>query len=138
MARDSSSWLTGRIPNLIGRAPPVGTAWAPGRASAARVCVGGVAPRTHQASGPALSPVGWFQAFQRSSLPASQRAQPCVPPPARPPPGSRSEEHTSELQSHLNLVCRLPLESREETCPAKGHYLSTVLERTRGGRAARS
>src|SRR5207237_10003633 len=23
---------------------------------------------------------------------------------------SRSEEHTSELQSHLNLVCRLPLE----------------------------
>src|SRR5207237_10739360 len=24
--------------------------------------------------------------------------------------GSRSEEHTSELQSHLNLVCRLLLE----------------------------
>src|SRR5260370_32394936 len=24
-----------------------------------------------------------------------------------PPSGSRSEEHTSELQSHLNLVCRL-------------------------------
>src|SRR4029434_7581997 len=24
----------------------------------------------------------------------------------------RSEEHTSELQSHLNLVCRLPLEIR--------------------------
>src|SRR4029077_1603551 len=25
-------------------------------------------------------------------------------------PGPRSEEHTSELQSHLNLVCRLLLE----------------------------
>src|SRR5260370_2173532 len=33
------------------------------------------------------------------------------------PPGlerllQRSEEHTSELQSHLNLVCRLPLEKK--------------------------
>src|SRR5260370_6106089 len=31
------------------------------------------------------------------------------------PPGcpSRSEEHTSELQSHLNLVCRLLLEKKK-------------------------
>src|SRR5260370_37443722 len=28
------------------------------------------------------------------------------------PQGSRSEEHTSELQSHLNLVCRLLLEKK--------------------------
>src|SRR5207237_10605708 len=27
-------------------------------------------------------------------------------------PGVRSEEHTSELQSHLNLVCRLLLEKK--------------------------
>src|SRR4029077_11472681 len=27
--------------------------------------------------------------------------------------GKRSEEHTSELQSHLNLVCRLLLEKKE-------------------------
>src|SRR5260370_15247138 len=27
-------------------------------------------------------------------------------------PRSRSEEHTSELQSHLNLVCRLLLEKK--------------------------
>src|SRR5690242_21096837 len=26
--------------------------------------------------------------------------------------GFRSEEHTSELQSHVNLVCRLPLEKK--------------------------
>src|SRR5260370_31787034 len=29
----------------------------------------------------------------------------------------RSEEHTSELQSHLNLVCRLLLEKKKEKCP---------------------
>src|SRR6202040_4003430 len=28
-------------------------------------------------------------------------------------PDSRSEEHTSELQSHVNLVCRLLLEKKE-------------------------
>src|SRR5260370_15999672 len=29
----------------------------------------------------------------------------------------RSEEHTSELQSHLNLVCRLLLEKKKQTPP---------------------
>src|SRR5690242_20794155 len=28
-------------------------------------------------------------------------------------PGLRSEEHTSELQSHVNLVCRLLLEKKK-------------------------
>src|SRR5260370_5180707 len=32
---------------------------------------------------------------------------------ARPSPFPRSEEHTSELQSHLNLVCRLLLEKKK-------------------------
>src|SRR5260370_8868206 len=31
----------------------------------------------------------------------------------------RSEEHTSELQSHLNLVCRLLLEKKKYQPPAK-------------------
>src|SRR5260370_7599235 len=30
------------------------------------------------------------------------------------PLGVRSEEHTSELQSHLNLVCRLLLEKKKQ------------------------
>src|SRR5260370_15833075 len=30
-------------------------------------------------------------------------------------PAARSEEHTSELQSHLNLVCRLLLEKKKKT-----------------------
>src|SRR6266480_5369344 len=31
----------------------------------------------------------------------------------RSPSGVRSEEHTSELQSHVNLVCRLLLEKKK-------------------------
>src|SRR4051812_49819545 len=30
---------------------------------------------------------------------------------------NRSEEHTSELQSHVNLVCRLLLEKKKKTGP---------------------
>src|SRR5690242_21612704 len=30
--------------------------------------------------------------------------------------GRRSEEHTSELQSHVNLVCRLMLEKKTVRC----------------------
>src|SRR2546426_6987354 len=33
-------------------------------------------------------------------------------------PGERSEEHTSELQSPCNLVCRLLLEKKKERGPA--------------------
>src|SRR5260370_25088237 len=32
----------------------------------------------------------------------------------------RSEEHTSELQSHLNLVCRLLLEKKKKNIKNKG------------------
>src|SRR5688572_31443390 len=35
--------------------------------------------------------------------------------PARPPAPARSEEHTSELQSQSNLVCRLLLEKKKTT-----------------------
>src|SRR6476661_7849704 len=33
----------------------------------------------------------------------------------------RSEEHTSELQSHLNLVCRLLLEKKKQNKNSHGH-----------------
>src|SRR5260370_24135891 len=36
--------------------------------------------------------------------------------------GSRSEEHTSELQSHLNLVCRLLLEKKNSQL-SRAHML---------------
>src|SRR2546430_17649571 len=37
--------------------------------------------------------------------------------PPRPSPSPRSEEHTSELQSQSNLVCRLLLEKKKKKCP---------------------
>src|SRR5256885_9653592 len=46
---------------------------------------------------------------------------PVTPTPSKAPP-PRSEEHTSELQSPCNLVCRLLLEKKKKT----GHDLSAV------------
>src|SRR2546427_6150318 len=43
------------------------------------------------------------------------------PPPPSPPAPRRSEEHTSELQSQSNLVCRLLLE-KKKTEPMNGFY----------------
>src|SRR5438093_9887494 len=43
--------------------------------------------------------------------------------PARPP--CRSEEHTSELQSLTNLVCRLLLEKKKKKSRHPSHLLST-------------
>src|SRR5260370_16298900 len=40
--------------------------------------------------------------------------------------GMRSEEHTSELQSHLNLVCRLLLEKKNQFPLLPLHMLPTV------------
>src|SRR3954465_11379580 len=37
----------------------------------------------------------------------------------------RSEEHTSELQSHDNLVCRLLLEKKKETAAGAPKYKKT-------------
>src|SRR5260370_27369013 len=37
----------------------------------------------------------------------------------------RSEEHTSELQSHLNLVCRLLLEKKKRNDTQKHYTCST-------------
>src|SRR5207302_10007368 len=49
----------------------------------------------------------------------AQRSTGCVPPSAVRPPAAcsgrtRSEEHTSELQSRENLVCRLLLEKKKK------------------------
>src|SRR2546426_6603241 len=49
------------------------------------------------------------------------RAAGAAAPPPADRPRSRSEEHTSELQSPCNLVCRLLLEKKK-----KKRYLSTT------------
>src|SRR3989440_11761790 len=40
-------------------------------------------------------------------------------------PGGRSEEHTSELQSRSDLVCRLLLEKKKNCLPQKGNAESS-------------
>src|SRR5690242_21059489 len=57
------------------------------------------------------------RAMPRSGLQTRQVLRRC-PPPHRLPRATRdemkrSEEHTSELQSHVNLVCRLALEKKK-------------------------
>src|SRR5437773_3547502 len=53
------------------------------------------------------------------------------------PPGrqeddaGRSEEHTSELQSHHDLVCRLLLEKKKTTKNAKFHQLANQKDSPR-------
>src|SRR5260370_14037012 len=42
----------------------------------------------------------------------------------------RSEEHTSELQSHLNLVCRLLLEKKKKTTDKESEYLASLSSHT--------
>src|SRR6266511_6444655 len=51
------------------------------------------------------------------ALPIFDLDRPRRGPPHRPAfaPGRRSEEHTSELQSRENLVCRLLLEKKKKT-----------------------
>src|SRR5260370_3771300 len=46
---------------------------------------------------------------------------------------ARSEEHTSELQSHLNLVCRLLLEKKKPIQPRK---LESLTQENRHNRTS--
>src|SRR2546427_4618277 len=49
------------------------------------------------------------------------------------PAGARSEEHTSELQSQSNLVCRLLLEKKKTTTTLiyYNHKIATTINSTR-------
>src|SRR5437773_8496620 len=42
-------------------------------------------------------------------------------------PAPRSEEHTSELQSHHDLVCRLLLEKKKNKNPPHPHYNNPII-----------
>src|SRR5256885_1884376 len=55
------------------------------------------------------SSTGW-----RNANPPGSATSPTCPVPAAAMPGQRSEEHTSELQSPCNLVCRLLLEKKKK------------------------
>src|SRR5574337_1013104 len=49
----------------------------------------------------------------------------------------RSEEHTSELQSPLNLVCRLLLEKKKKREPVSARLRRHYWEKREGGRRGR-
>src|SRR5260370_2453283 len=55
----------------------------------------------------------------RARMSSSASRQPVAP--------SRSEEHTSELQSHLNLVCRLLLEKKKNDKDIRADFDRTDL-----------
>src|SRR5260370_14844339 len=63
--------------------------------------------------------VGRCRTWRPQDRSGTPRAISCRPPTRARVPGdrqeiARSEEHTSELQSHLNLVCRLLLEKKKK------------------------
>src|SRR5687768_18371550 len=63
----------------------------------------GFRPRAHRRRGPRqVEPASGARAFPREVSRPVARARP-----------TRSEEHTSELQSRLHLVCRLLLEKKK-------------------------
>src|SRR5256885_10981885 len=62
-----------------------------------------------QRSRPEVRSATTFRIPARSAFSAS-----CLRPGSQPIGGERSEEHTSELQSPCNLVCRLLLEKKKQ------------------------
>src|SRR6266480_7807613 len=63
----------------------------------------------------------------RSSRRAATRSCPTASPNSGAPWVARSEEHTSELQSHVNLVCRLLLEKKKKNALCSTHAKSNRL-----------
>src|SRR5690606_40258584 len=84
------------------------------------ICGGGPHPPVRSAP----NPCRWRLPLPRGGLPPRRpagrpwRPRDCrsrsAPAPGDPPPRARSEEHTSELQSRENLVCRLLLEKKNK------------------------
>src|SRR5207237_5909517 len=60
---------------------------------------------------------GWLAARPKTRKAIAMRWSSWVATRAPPAGKLRSEEHTSELQSHLNLVCRLLLEKKNDLEP---------------------
>src|SRR2546429_4567389 len=66
--------------------------------------------------------------FRSRRTPLREGNVPCTRSSRRSP--RRSEEHTSELQSRLHLVCRLLLEKKKKIKTLPSHYLSCTADGT--------
>src|SRR5580698_4547301 len=75
---------------------------------------------------PIRQPLGFF-AFTALAIAAAGwwLGKPVALPPSPLLAGERSEEHTSELQSHVNLVCRLLLEKQKKNTSRRLPQLTT-------------
>src|SRR3989449_7943137 len=69
-------------------------------------------------------------AARRVALDEEQLAQPRVAEGAVGQLAGRSEEHTSELQSRLHLVCRLLLEKKKQQKPPREHRVHNAGDKT--------
>src|SRR5256885_9041900 len=80
----------------------------------------------HPAFDPSAAALGGVHRFVRTTPPPLARRRGCRPT-DRPAAQPRSEEHTSELQSPCNLVCRLLLEKKkhESLCSDSGGLKSS-------------
>src|SRR5688572_32077044 len=72
--------------------------------------------RSRVGTGPPARPATPARPRTTPSPRGPAHTRPTIGSPARRPgPAARSEEHTSELQSQSNLVCRLLLEKKKKT-----------------------
>src|SRR5438132_10650395 len=72
-------------------------------------------------------PISYPQRRACGSTAGSRRGDLTAPPVAPSGPcGSRSEEHTSELQSHSDLVCRLLLEKKKKKKKTKKTHTNNI------------
>src|SRR2546430_7254168 len=72
----------------------------------------------HRALGAAVARIGAISRERHTAGPFEHARGGLHEQPDLPMPGVRSEEHTSELQSQSNLVCRLLLEKKKILCKA--------------------
>src|SRR5690242_21172117 len=76
---------------------------------------------------PRLSPprscvrIGPYRATPHAETAVSEQASPAISSCGGRDGAARSEEHTSELQSHVNLVCRLLLEKKKKKEEIRNH-----------------
>src|SRR3712207_6901958 len=80
----------------------------------------------HDALPISVAATGWTWVSGRWTWPSSTIWSPA---PTAPATRTRSEEHTSELQSRQYLVCRLLLEKKKKSNNCKSSYTKTKTER---------
>src|SRR5205085_5880376 len=101
------------------RAPPDLPSFPTRRSSDLRSSTAAPPPRRAAAASPRTSPPPSRRSRRRRArdlrLPRTASRSKPAPRPRRASRGARSEEHTSELQSQSNLVCRPLLEEKNQT-----------------------